>query len=331
MAEDRAETTCIVVGAGIAGLLAARKLKEHGYSVKVIDKGKKVGGRMATRHIGSTVFDVGAQYFTVRDDHFAMLINAWRNNGYVEEWGRGFESADHRVSADGHPRYRVTPYMRALPERLAENLDVQCATKIAAVAAENGSWKLEDANGNLYSAQTLLMTAPAPQSLALLKAGDVTLNEAASNALEAIEYDPCIALLVELDGPSALPEPGGIRTPSDTILWMADNHAKGISPEGYGVTIHGCPEFSRDYYDADDAYLEKMLLGGAYEYLNADVLGTHLHRWRYSQTARCHPELYMAVDAPAPLVFAGDGFGGPRVEGAALSGLAAAEAIIHRA
>ena len=42
----------IVIGAGIAGLLAARQLAEAGRDVTVLDKGRGVGGRLATRRIG---------------------------------------------------------------------------------------------------------------------------------------------------------------------------------------------------------------------------------------------------------------------------------------
>ncbi|MSO32728.1 MAG: FAD-dependent oxidoreductase, partial [Ilumatobacteraceae bacterium] len=58
----------VVVGAGIAGLTAARALSHAGHSVIVLDKGRSVGGRMATRRIGDATVDHGAQFFTVRSD-----------------------------------------------------------------------------------------------------------------------------------------------------------------------------------------------------------------------------------------------------------------------
>ena len=41
----------VVVGAGIAGLMASTYLSKAGYKVAVLEKSRGVGGRMATRRI----------------------------------------------------------------------------------------------------------------------------------------------------------------------------------------------------------------------------------------------------------------------------------------
>jgi predicted NAD/FAD-dependent oxidoreductase len=41
----------LVIGAGLAGLTAARRLQDRGHTVVVVDKGRAPGGRMATRRI----------------------------------------------------------------------------------------------------------------------------------------------------------------------------------------------------------------------------------------------------------------------------------------
>ncbi|NIR36133.1 MAG: FAD-dependent oxidoreductase, partial [Actinobacteria bacterium] len=50
----------LVIGAGMAGLTAARLLTDRGADVLVVDKGRAVGGRMATRRVGDAAFDHGA-------------------------------------------------------------------------------------------------------------------------------------------------------------------------------------------------------------------------------------------------------------------------------
>ncbi len=65
------QDSCVIIGAGVSGLIAARTLQASGVRVKVLDKGRGVGGRLATRRSGVGVFDHGAQFFTVCDENQA--------------------------------------------------------------------------------------------------------------------------------------------------------------------------------------------------------------------------------------------------------------------
>ncbi|MBP1654772.1 MAG: hypothetical protein H6Q28_1328 [Bacteroidetes bacterium] len=76
----------LVVGAGMAGLSAAAALREAGLSVLTVEKGRGVGGRMASRRVGSAVFDHGAQFVTVRDSRFAAVMSEWERRGAAREW-----------------------------------------------------------------------------------------------------------------------------------------------------------------------------------------------------------------------------------------------------
>ena len=74
----------VVVGAGIAGLVAARELSSK-HEVVVVDKGRGVGGRLATRRAGDASFDHGAQFITTRSEWFTSLIADTRSAGVVHE------------------------------------------------------------------------------------------------------------------------------------------------------------------------------------------------------------------------------------------------------
>ena len=63
-----------IVGAGMAGLAAARTLVDRGARVVLFDKGGSVGGRCATRGQDLGGFDHGAQRFSARSERFATLV-----------------------------------------------------------------------------------------------------------------------------------------------------------------------------------------------------------------------------------------------------------------
>ena len=70
-----------VIGAGIAGVAGARALADAGHQVRVFEKSRSPGGRMATRRTVHGSFDHGAQYFTVRDPGFQCTVQAWVAGG----------------------------------------------------------------------------------------------------------------------------------------------------------------------------------------------------------------------------------------------------------
>ncbi len=118
----------IVVGAGFAGLTAARSLHSRGHETLVLDKGRSPGGRMATRRIGEATLDHGAQFFTVRGDAFAAQVAAWEADGVARVWCHGFTP-----EGDGYPRYVGTRGMNAIAKHVALGLDVRCGAMVFAI------------------------------------------------------------------------------------------------------------------------------------------------------------------------------------------------------
>lgn len=325
--------SCVVVGAGISGLVAARELTSAGWRVVVLDEGRGVGGRMATRHVGDGMFDSGAQFFTVRSDRFEKLVEEWLEAGTVQEWARGFADAEGRYDEDGHPRYRGSKGMASIPKHLARGLDVRAGERVEEVNVRDGAWEARTASGSRVAGAVLLLTAPVPRSLALLGSDDFALPEETRRRLERISYAPCLALLALLDGPTSVPEPGGMQIKGEPLDWISDNQRKGIS-EAPGLTIHAGPEWSREHFEADETEITTSLLAFAGERLASDlssrVVETSLTRWRYSWVTQPHPEPCLVASEEPLLLFAGDAFGEAKVEGAALSGLAAADRLRGR-
>ncbi|MGI9049521.1 MAG: NAD(P)/FAD-dependent oxidoreductase [Rubrobacteraceae bacterium] len=325
--------SCVVVGAGISGLLAARELRDNGWQVVVLDKGRGVGGRMATRRVGEGNFDHGTQFFTVRGDRFGKLVESWKSAGVVKEWTRGFTDAGGERSEDGHPRYCGSEGMTSIPKYLARDLDVRTGERVVEVNLRDGVWEVGADSGTRVEGAALLLTAPVPQSLTLASSGNFDLQDEARRKLENVSYDPCLALMALLDGPGVVPEPGGVQIKDEPLDWIGDNRQKGIS-EANSVTVHAGPGWSREHYDEPEEQVSRELLELAGEQLGEPlenkVHETSLTRWRYSWVTNAHPDPYLAVNEAPPLLFAGDAFGQPKVEGASLSGLAAADRLLDR-
>ncbi len=318
--------SALVIGAGMSGLMAARALQDAGVIVQVVDKGRGVGGRLATRRgEDGELFDHGAQYFTVRDPRMQRFVDQWVDEGVVRPWADGFPATDGREGSEKLPRYVGTKGMNSLAKWLATGLDVRTSVRIARIDKGEGEWIAWAEDGQSYRAQSLIITSPVEQTLDLLRESDIAPDAATLEKLRAVRYDPCFAVMASLDGPSGLNAPGGLFVnDGGPVAWIADNTAKGISREPT-ITIHSSGAWSREHFDDDKAAVAETLVASAASYLKSKVVRHQIHRWKFSLPTVSYPDACCVVrGGDLPIVLAGDAFAGPRIEGAALSGLAAA-------
>ena len=306
----------VVIGSGIAGLMAAQSLVENGHDVVVVDKGHSPGGRLATRRIDDATLDHGAQFFTVRDSLFESHVSEWITSGVVTEWCRGFDSTTQ--DNDGFPRYRGVRGMTDIAKYLAQGLNVRCSTLAFSIArGATSKWQLKIDDGSVLDADAIIVTCPLPQAYALLVTADIELPE----SMLRTEYDRTICLLAVLNQSSAVTKPGGLQNPDETFSFIADNAIKGIS-SAVALTMHANPQFSLEHWDTSTDDVQRLLLERASPWIgDATVITSQIKKWRLATPLTIWPERYWAKDM---IVLAGDAFGGPKIEGAALSGLAAA-------
>ena len=324
----------VIVGAGLSGLVAAEQVAASGRPVIVLEASAEVGGRLATVEVGPGRADLGAQFFTTRSEAFVERVEALVAKGIVYEWCRGFNVVD------GYPRYAVRGGMTALAAHLAGELpgdrcEVRTGHTVEVVAdgASGGDarrWRVAGPGSELY-AGAVLLTCPVPVSLGLLERDDTGAGPAVDGdvlaGLRDVAYHRVLALAALLDRPSAIPPPGARQLDEGPFSFVADNRAKGLS-DAPVVTLHVAHGLSAELWEEPDDRLIADLLERARPWLgDAGVLDTRLERWPWSGPVTPWPD---RCCEPAPgLLLAGDAFGGPKVEGAFLSGLAAGRRLVE--
>lgn len=313
-----------VVGAGIAGLSAARVFRDRGHEVVVFERSPAVGGRVATRMApnielpsrGSIdlAFDHGAQYFTVRDPGFSEVVAHWQRDRIVANWnprivtfdGEGWEEV-----AEGTVRYVGVPGMQAIVARMAEGLDVRLGSRIGSIAS-------------LAGFDRIILAVPSDQAVPLL--AGTSLQE----RVAAVSMKPCWCVMAAFEE--------RVRTRFDAAFisgsplgWVARNSSKPASPmrsEGGDVdawVLHATAEWSRAHVDDPSDAVGPFLLGAFSDLVPAGlpkVFHVATHRWRY---ATADPSLAVGAlhDPAGRISVCGDWCSGPRIENAYLSGLQA--------
>ncbi|RLT44165.1 MAG: FAD-binding protein [Chloroflexi bacterium] len=321
----------LIIGAGLAGIAAARTLQAAGVDVLLLEKGKSVGGRMATRRIGTGAADHGAQFFTADSPEFQRTVDGWEADGFAYLWDIGWSTGSFTGNeGEGHPRYAVRGGMNRLMKHLAADLPTETGVQIVAVRQTESGWEAESKNGQLYQATALILTPPPPQALALLEAGNVQLAAMDAEILGRISYSSALTGIFRIEGAVKIPAPGAVHHPAEPLPWIADNRQKGVSPEETVITINSNGDYAQRYWDAPEVEIVETMKALLSHYLapGSQVVESQIQRWRYAVPRHVHSQRTLRTSGTKPLYFAGDAFHGPLIEGAWLSGLAAANALL---
>ncbi len=318
-----------IIGAGVAGLTCARLLADCGIRVTLLDKGRRAGGRLATRHTDGWQFDHGAQFFTARDPAFRAQVDDWRARGLAAPWEARFVTlARDGITRPADPAERLVgvPGMQALAADLARDLDVRSDVRIARLGFTDAAWHLygddgADAGGFDY----VVIAIPAPQAAALVEGTTLALDA------RAILMAPCWTLLVGYEHRLATDFDGAfVREAS--VAWAARDSSKPgrpardtwvlqASPEWSMAHLEDSPDAVRDAIVADFAALTRLEAARSWSFAAA-------HRWRFALATLQRREPFL-FDHDLRIGLCGDWCGGARVEGAFLSGRAMARRLLE--
>ena len=123
----------------MTGITLASNLDPEKFEIQILDKGRGVGGRMASKTIfvdnKEFRYDYGAQFFTVRSKEFGDQVSEWEMKKLVKVWCNGFENND------GHNRYMSTNGMRDLLGNISSGLKIQQNQKVTKIEYFDDYWR----------------------------------------------------------------------------------------------------------------------------------------------------------------------------------------------
>ncbi|MEJ2859003.1 MULTISPECIES: NAD(P)/FAD-dependent oxidoreductase [unclassified Saccharothrix] len=307
-----------VVGAGIAGVACAHALVSAGVTVRVLERGATVGGRMCTESGEGRLVDTGAGYFTVSDARFAAVVEGWRSAGLAREWTDTFavHSPAGWSSTTGPVRWAAPGGLESLVADLAAGLDVRLWHGVSRV--EPGP----RVDGEAADAVVLAMPGPEAARLLSPDLGD-TLAVARSQV-----WLPSLAGVFrfasrwwDFDGAFVNDHPvlttlfdDGSRRGDGAPVLVA--HSTAEAADRFATA-----DLERDRVTADEVESAVCDLLD----LPERCLSGSVQRWDFARpSAPGDRPFHFGADR---IGLAGDAWGNPRIETAWLSGTALAEAI----
>ena len=315
-----------IIGAGMAGLTLAKAMADCA-DVRIFEKSRGVGGRMATRRTDTVAFDHGAQYFTIRDARFRAALETVRADGVVQHWTGALATLPEgdlaaQLAGDA-TRYVGRPSMNALAKSMAAGLDIQTNTPVQAITGAAGTWFVETGDRREGPFDWVIAAAPAPQSAALLPGGF-----AHHAALAHTRMNACFTLMIRQTG-DAMPPFAAARIDDPVIGWISRNNSKPGRSDTPCLVVNATAGWSDAHLEEplDDVLRRMLEATRRYVPLSAvEAEAAVIHRWRYANVERPTGQSFL-LDEVSRLAACGDWCIAGRVEAAFLSATALGDAL----
>jgi predicted NAD/FAD-dependent oxidoreductase len=324
-----------VIGAGMAGLACARTLQDAGAAVTVFERESFPGGRAATLIDAAGPFDHGAQYFTANDPRFIAVLEGWQSAGVVQRWtGRivAFEAGTIQDKTASAERFVGVPGMRRLGVYLAQSLDVRYSMTIARLRHGPSGWHLD---GDDQPAEgfgpfdAVVLAMPSEPAADLLHGLTALADEA-----RTVNWDPCWVVTMALAQKSGANFEGAFINDDPILGWVALDSAKPRRGQVDGVAerwvLHARAQWSKRYADMAEQEVARWMTRSFSALLRGKPMSSQARAlfWRYAKPVNPLQPPFLWDDVHR-LGMAGDWCGGARIEGAYLSGLAMAQALLQ--
>lgn len=310
-----------IVGGGMAGVIAARELLVAGAVPTIFEKSRGLGGRLATRRMnGGFSADHGAQFLSAEKPPFLEFLSETARSGAIAEWDTASSDANWYVGV---------PAMNSFLKSEPLGFDLKTSTQIIKVTAHEDGVELTMLDGSAETFDQVIITAPAPQAVAMLNGAQTDM----AAELSAVEIAPNWTLMLVFAERLA---PGFAFWSEDhpTLGWIGRNSSKpGRAFSQDSWTVQASVDWSTKFLELEKEEAGERLFNAFRDLIGSDLpspIVQTAHRWRYARTLKPLGKPFLA-DAEGRIYLAGDWCLGAGVECAFDSGLAAARDIIAKA
>lgn len=329
----------VVVGAGMAGVTAARAMSARGHAVTVLEQGGDVGGRLATLKSDEGLIDTGAPTFLAREPSFRALLDPLVQDGTLRAWAERLTwwDGERLVSeplGEAQRRWAAGQGLAAAIGRLAAGLDVRLRARAEALDRSGAGWSVrwtDESTGLQHHepADVVILAMPAPQARSLVTPSERWIDASLIEELERIRFAPSLVLAAAWDEPA--PRWRALASTASPLAWAGVESSKRPGTATL-LAVHADEAFSSAHLDAADSHVGAELVA-ALERVGGEgwrrPRWTKVVRWRWARpTLLASARALLSEKDGPPLVVCGDWCHAPTVEGAFLSGEAAAERLL---
>lgn len=312
LANDPDETILdvVIVGAGIAGLTAAKELSRHGCRVAVYEKSRGTGGRMSSKRVALDdsqfmSFDLGCASFSASSEEFKQQISQWHNDGVISPWWK---------DSSGNTHYVGIPRSSSITRHLSKNVACYFKTKIGSLTFDNDVWNVvsDESDEIIARAKQVVLATPPDQAYDLLHRSSLRDCEL-TQSLGHVLMNPQWVMGVEVDQlPINFPE---VAQPQNDIILSISHES--IKPhrdtlDKHVLQVQATVAWTQQHLEVNKTEVSEILQNELSLYFS-DIFGcdinikhSYLHRWLYSQTQKgtykVNSNLYLSDESGIALI-----------------------------
>eukprot|EP01080_Neovahlkampfia_damariscottae_P004348 gene4348-7704_t len=322
-----------IIGGGLSGLISAHFLSKSGFIVTIFEK-ENIGGRISSMSNENSSFDVGAQYFTVRNKNFSNYLKEFNEKGIIKEWKSNnfsFEKEKQFLKKEESiQRFVGVPSQISIINQIESNLNNATIIKreIKKIQFHNDKWKVysNDIEPMKENFDFLILAGLAPE---IIKQLSIDCYQKFEEKLSNVEFSSCECLMVSFKTSLNIKLQSCFINDSEVVSWISNESSKpGRQSDVENWTVHSTKNF-KSTNTLDDLYNEFIRILKIYdENIVFETVFKQTYSWKYAAVPKSINDGYLFDDVKK-LGICGDYCSGSRVEGAFISAFELSKFLIN--